>query len=160
MTPMKKCYPVKQKGFTLVELLIVIMIIATLSGMMMLSTGSATDSAESVLVLNDLRNLKAASMMFFMDNNRWPSGSADAASLDTYMDRAFLASGNRYGELKVTTAQIGGVTRTLIGVALLTDDRHREGVRRKLRGYARNSGLFTASGNAYNDENDIYVSLR
>ena len=35
----------KNKAFTLVELLIVIIIIGILAGMMMLSTGSATDKA-------------------------------------------------------------------------------------------------------------------
>jgi general secretion pathway protein G len=143
----------------LVELLLVIVIISTLSAMTMLSTGSATDGAESVRVINDLRSLKAASVMFFIDNNRWPAESAaDAKSLDVYMDREFLASGLRYSGLKVTDASLGGVTRTLIGVTL-NADRHREGIRRKLRGYAENSGLFNSSGNRYNNENDIYVSM-
>lgn len=37
----------KAKGFTLIELLIVIVIIGILAGMMMLSTGAATDRAQA-----------------------------------------------------------------------------------------------------------------
>jgi general secretion pathway protein G len=155
---MKKLSSYKQKGFTLVELLMVIVIIGILSGMMMLSTGSATDGAESVRIINDLRNLKAASVMFFIDNNRWPSGTADATSLDTYMDRNFLVNNERYSGLKVTSVTISGITRTLIGVTL-NSERHREGVRRKLRGYAENAGIFNSSGNRYSHEDNIYVSM-
>lgn len=50
----------RRSGFTLVELLIVIMIIAILAGMMMLATGSATDTANATRIINDLRTVKTA----------------------------------------------------------------------------------------------------
>jgi general secretion pathway protein G len=148
----------RKGGFTLVELLIVIMIIAILAGMMMLATGSATDGAEATKVINDLRNLKGAALMFFVDENRWPTGAADATSLDTYMDRAFLVGGTRYGGLLVTEATISGVTRNIIGLTLNTST-HREGVQRKLSGSAANSGLWQASGAAYNGGTAIYMAM-
>jgi general secretion pathway protein G len=149
----------RKGGFTLVELLIVIMIIAILAGMMMLATGSATDGAEATKVINDLRNLKGASLMFFVDENRWPTATAaDASSLDTYMDRAFLASGTRYGSLLVTETSISGVTRNIIGLTLNASV-HREGVQKKLAGSAQNSGLWNATGGVYTGGNDIYMAM-
>ena len=76
-----KTMNVRKGGFTLVELLIVIMIIAILAGMMMLSTGSATDGAEAIKIVNDLRNLKSAALLYYADNMKWPV-KGEEVSLD------------------------------------------------------------------------------
>lgn len=57
-----------RKGFTLVELLIVIVIIGILAAAMLLSSGSATASAEASNIVNNLRSLKSATVMFYADS--------------------------------------------------------------------------------------------
>jgi general secretion pathway protein G len=81
---MKKMLKKKSKGFTLVELLIVIVIIGILAGMMMLSTGGATAKAEATKIVSDMRNMKAAAIMVYADSNAWPT---DIKSLDNYLDQ-------------------------------------------------------------------------
>lgn len=60
-----------RNGFTLVELLIVIIIIGILAGMMVLSVGSASDKAEVAKIVNDIHVIKAAAVMYRLD---YPKG--------------------------------------------------------------------------------------
>lgn len=62
----------KKRAFTLVELLIAVIIIGILAGMMLMSAGSATDSAKAARIISDLRNMKAAALMYWADNRSWP----------------------------------------------------------------------------------------
>ena len=151
----------RKGGFTLVELLIVIMIIAILAGMVMLATGSATDGAEATKVANDLRNLKGAALMFFVDENRWPNAATDATSLDVYMDRSFL-NGTQYDGLKISSfTDANGIERALIGLGLNTDttETHRPSVRKKLANNAASAGLMNNAGANYSDEEEIYIAM-
>ena len=84
----------KRKGFTLVELLIVIIVIGILAGGMMLASGSATDSAKASTLISELRNAKAGGIMFLGDNtdlvwtdtkNYWTIMHTHG-SFDQYMD--------------------------------------------------------------------------
>ena len=99
---MKKMFK-KSKGFTLVELLIVVVIIGILAGMMMLSTGSATAKAEATKIVANMRNMKAAAIMVYSDANQWPS---DPKSLDAYLDQKFTnaATGSELLKYKLETS--------------------------------------------------------
>ena len=136
----------KAKGFTLVELLIVIIIIGILAGMLLLAVGSATDKAEATKIVNALRNYKSAALMFYTDNSIWPgTGTTWQNSLDQYTDRS------------LDTAQFSGVSvvavgtnRFLIGLvgaagAPLTQ----AGVQAKLAAQAAASALYASGGTRY-----------
>ena len=58
----------KHKGFTLVELLIVIVVIGVLSAMMMLSSTEAVSSAKAADIVSNLRNIKTAVLSWYADN--------------------------------------------------------------------------------------------
>ena len=124
---LKKMLKRKSKGFTLVELLIVVIIIGILAGMMMLSTGSATAKAEAAKIVANMRNMKSAAVMVYADSNEWPTA---IASLDEYIDQKLegtnytLESDGAYIKFDVSTVDdkvqesLGKLAST--GVALYT----------------------------------------
>ena len=70
----------RRKGFTLVELLIVIVVIGILSAMMMLSSSEAVSSAKATAIISDLRSLKTAALAYFADNFDTYNGKTNASN--------------------------------------------------------------------------------
>lgn len=72
----------KREGFTLVELLIVIVVIGILSAMMMLSSTEAVTSAKASNIVSNLRNLKTAALAYYTDNMDALDGGTETPAID------------------------------------------------------------------------------
>lgn len=143
----------KRTGFTLVELLIVIIIIGILAGAMLLVAGSGQDKAEATKIVSNLRSLKAAALMFWADNPNAPVASIDATDgidlLKPYMDRDITAPNNAKYQFVATD-----VTPVVWAVGLIgTDNYPTTGVRTKL-GEMKDAGLYKSETVASGDEYD------
>ena len=138
----------KRKGFTLVELLIVIVVIGILSAMMMLSSTEAVTSAKASNIVSNLRNLKTAALAYYADNldyfSKTPTaaisrdGTAGASNVLKYLgstssqiaDMSNYHFGNNGGEWYVSydISQAGSATE-------------QQGIKTKLAGRAGSVGL-------------------
>lgn len=83
----------KKKGFTLVEVMIVVIIIGALSGILMISAITAMDRAEATRIVSDLKNIQSASVLYFADNSAWPAGS-DITVVNPYLSATLTKEGN------------------------------------------------------------------
>ncbi|MCL2008998.1 MAG: prepilin-type N-terminal cleavage/methylation domain-containing protein [Synergistaceae bacterium] len=134
-----------RKGFTLVELLIVIVIIGILAAAMLLSSGSATDSAEASNIISDLRSLKSAALLLHAD-------SMDDPAYSSLSGAPLLAAVAKYADNpdKFVPSTSGGTTTTPPwtvngspndGYAIFRTDVAKDGVRTRLASRADNVGL-------------------
>ena len=141
----------KRKGFSLVELLIVIVIMGILGAGVMLSSGGAVASARALTIINDLRSLKEAALLFYLDN---PEGTLNIENLKTYIDNSEKLGENTLYEVSTST---GGVY--FIGYSL-TSVPNKTAVQNSLKSRAKDAGLYGLNTNAaatYNGEDKVYI---
>ncbi len=155
----------KAKGFTLVELLIVIVIIGILAGMLMLSTGGATDSATATKIVSDMRNIKAGSVMYFLDEKVWPTSIN--SSFDKYMDVPLSTQTNpSKGGFEIKSGTGGTGTDKPLWIEYKDSNVLTGGVKAKLKNMAGDVGLYASAATTvpaspdYAGGDSVYMLIR
>lgn len=82
----------KQKGFTLVELLIVVIVIAILAAITVVAYNGVQNRAHDSSIKNDLRNIAQAILQYKVLSGSLPKGSADMSAVE-----GLKVSGSAYG---------------------------------------------------------------
>ena len=140
-------------GFTLVELLIVIMIIGILAGLVTLAVGEARDSVEATRIISDLRALKSACLVYYADVGNWPSGTSASdqeafrEAIVNYLDRPL--DRNRYGSVSYRSEfpPTSNINYHIVGFRSAPDSPFtKAGVRKKLAAKVDEAGLLSIGG--------------
>ena len=153
-----------RKGFTLVELLIVIVVIGVLSAMMMLSSTEAVSSAKAADIISDLRNLKTAALSWYVDN--LDTASASSFKIATATDHNKAAIIKYLGETDKDSTKMtnydfanGKTIDTEWYVSCAVSDSK---VQEKLKNRASSVGLCkdAISKDVYTGEATVYMFIR
>ncbi len=151
-----------RKGFTMVELLVVISIIGVLGATMMLSSRSASTTAKGMNVINNLRILKEAAAMYYLDNIDTAESVTDATTLngDTgilkeYVDNPDSFSGYSF---EITTDKKWYVKYDF------SSDPDKDELKKRLKGRAKSSSLLKKANDTYTeyagDTDTVYMRAR
>lgn len=118
-----------------------------------LSLGSeSVRSSVSSEIMNDLRQIKGAAMLSYVDNLRWPVYPEDSMSLDRYLGRPFFSPGNPRYDLKFS------MSGTLVGFDLDTCSLYITPiVKKRLVDRAEENGLYDENGNYYSGGSLIFM---
>ena len=157
---------IKRRGFTLVELLIVIVVIGILSAMMMLSSTEAVTSAKASNIVSNLRNLKTAALACYIDSmdhfDANPTELPTKKRIVKYLNSGTeLPDSKDYEIVHDNTNNEWFLKYTVTGT---TSEKTQ--IRQKFAGRAKSVGLLSAASTtaavytAANDANDVYYFVR
>ena len=127
----------KRKGFSLVELLVVIVIMGILGAGVMLSSGGAVASARALTIINDLRSLKEAALLFYLDN---PDTAPTIDALKTYIDNSDKLTGEN---IPYSVEQNNAKDTYFIGYSLKNVP-NKTAVQNSLQSRAKSAGLYSS----------------
>ncbi len=96
-----------QKGFTIVELLIVIVIIGILAALIIAAYNGIQGRAKDVAVQTDLRGVASKMEFYFSDNNTYPPSSAALSGAGFFASKSSYDTTATANYLFCTTASAG-----------------------------------------------------
>ena len=105
----------RTKGFTLIEMLVVIAIIGILASVCLVAFGPATGAAEKQRCQELVSNTATALTALFQNEGSWPKRLAEEGATDGKLDEktayALVANGRSYFSLTKDGAKLGGHDR-------------------------------------------------
>lgn len=151
---MKNKTNIKREGFTLVELLIVIVVIGILSAMMMLSSTEAVSSARASTIISNLRNLKTATLAYYVDNlDKYTSNDNPPASKDVF---AYMSNGSQLDSYAGYDVKVNTSNNNAWYVTYNVSDSR---IKEKLQGRSKSVGLTKGAESADYDGKDDSVGM-
>lgn len=123
-------HPCKSRGFTLVEIMVVVVIIGLLAGMAVVALKHTRERALATRITNDLRQFRTAFQAFNLQNAGWPPATTAGtipAGMEGYLAAAYLNTrepGGAYswagtsGQIRFTTLSATSATMQMVDTAI------------------------------------------
>ena len=146
-------------GFTLIELLTAIVIIGILASGMLLSGGSATSSARALTIVNDLRVMKEAVLLLYIDSMDYFDKGGDFGGLTPGTVLAqYVDNPGKYDNRYKFAVRDG---RWYVSYRIGDGDAGAGDIRGRLAGRAQSTGLFESTrGDVYKGGETVYMLAR